>query len=417
MNIELFPKQIEFVSAKERELLFDAGIGNGKTTVLGLLLGMTILQHPKKQWLLVARDHGQLSNVTTKEFEIAMEKWLDLKEGRDYKKVKSPSIKYEFWDGSVVDAVGAHNYDSVFRGGNYSGGFGDEVDYWKPEAWLAFKGRIRVAPEILRVVSSPKGYNHIYDDFYINKGDDSKVINASTYDNPLLSDAYIESLKRTYSPRMFEQEVLGKRLRIQVGAVYNEFDRKKHVKECSHILKETDQLYFFLDYNVAHYCGVYLIHRRELNKSRQEINKVYCIAEEHLQYKHTKDMAAAIKAKFPDRLVIVCGDSAGNRKRDVAVERVNYEIFKDFGHHTINYRNPPVQSRIISANSNFYHNQVVIDPVCKNTIKDLELLAYREDGKEIEKTIDLSHASDALTYGLYHFISVIKPRKTYQKQL
>lgn len=78
--------------------------------------------------------------------------------------------------------------------------------------------------------------------------------------------------------------------------------------------------------------------------------------------------------------------------------------------------NPLVLQRVISANSNFYHKRLVIDPSCKTLIKDLELLAWKEDGKDIEKTIDLSHASDAYTYGTWFFMP-LKPAKRISRNI
>lgn len=238
-----------------------------------------------------------------------------------------------------------------------------------------------------------------------NKNDTRKVITATTYDNPMLSADYVEDLRNSYSPRLFEQEVLGKRLRLNVGCVYDEFNREIHVRPCREKLLADTQLYFFTDYNIANYCGVYMFERD---------NVVYAIDEEHLTYEGTRVMAERIRDKYAkDRLVIVCGDSAGNNKRDTAADKTNYEIFEEVLGRGVTKKvtNPLVYQRIISANSNFYHKKLVIDPSCKTLIKDLELLAWKEDGKDIEKTIDLSHASDAYTYGCFYFLPVKLPSK------
>jgi hypothetical protein len=352
---------------------------------------------------MVARDVPQLRNAVVHEMKMVLNEWLDWHDEVDYRHNKATN-EFIFPNGSQIIGVGATNYSSAFRGPSYSGGLFDEVDYYKPEAFLTLLGRIRVKPERLRFVSSPKGFNHVYEHFYVNKSASKRVINANTYDNPTLSPEYIESLKSAYSPRLFEQEVLGKRLRINVGAVYNEFNRGRHVRECKHLLRPEDQLYFFTDYNIANYCGIYMFIRDGV---------AYAWGEEHLTFEGTRVMAQNIAMKFPNRLVIVVGDSAGNNKRDVAADKTNYQIFETIlgRGSTKKFTNPPVQSRIISANSNFYHNKVIIDPSCPTLIKDLELLAWKDNGTEVEKTIDLSHASDAYTYGLYFFIGVKKQRK------
>jgi len=324
---------------------------------------------------------------------------LELAEGVHYEWNHS-SNDIVFFNNTVLYCRGANNYDSAFRGGNIAFILADEGDYYKAEAWATLKGRLRDYPELLRVTSSPKGYNHIWEDFFQKANETRKVIIATTYDNPTQSPEYIEDLRNSYSPRLFEQEVLGKRLRINVGSVYNEFNRENHVKDCREAFTDSDQLYFFTDYNIANYCGIYMFCRNGI---------VYAIGEEHLTYEGTREMASRILSKYAHkRAVIVCGDSAGNNKRDVAADKTNYQIFEEVlgKGSTKHVTNPPIEQRIISANSNLYHKRVVIDPSCKTLIKDLELLAWKEGGKEVEKTIDLSHASDAFTYGLWYFLPV-----------
>lgn len=398
-TVKLFSKQLEFFRLKERNAHLDAGIGLGKTTVLGLWLGTMVQEYPNTKWLLAARDIKQLRAATSVEFEWALNNWLGLEENVHYTKTWSPQLTYKFYNGSIVHGVGAHNYDTVFRGGNYSGLAADEVDYWKPEAWLAAKGRIRRPPELIRSVSSPKGYNHIWEDFFENKI--GPVITATTYDNPTLSEAYIESLKKSYSPRLFEQEVLGKRLRLNVGAVYSEFDRTKHVRDCR-AEWNGEQLFFFTDYNISHYCGCYGFIREGV---------VYVIGEEHLEFQGSREMAERVFSKYP--MAIVVGDSTGNNKRDVAIDRTNYQHFTAAGLATKKFRNPPVQSRIIAAQSNLYHDKCIIDPSCKTLIRDLELMAWKEDGKDVDKSdITLSHASDAWSYMMHHFLPLKTNRQS-----
>lgn len=407
-KIALFKKQKQFFHLKDREALLEAGISYGKSRVASIWLANQCQIYPKTKWFMAARDYGQLKAAIDQEFEFYLNDILGLERNVHYKKTKGSPIEYVWRNGSIIYGVGAQNYDTVFRAGNYSGVWGDEVDYWKPEAVKALRGRIRVFPELLRFTSSPKGYNHIWEDFYQNKV--GTVINATTLENPTLSEAFIHSLRSTYSPRLFEQEVLGKRLQLNIGAVYPEFDRTIHVKPCQDVVEPNDEIYFFTDYNVAHYCGCYMIKKKiplEHKPGWREV--VYVLSEEHLEYKTTRDMALCVRSKFTDNNKIVIGDSTGNNKKDVAITRTNYAQFKEMGLLTKHFMNPPVQSRIINANSRFHHKLVVIDPSCKNLIRDLELVAWKENGSDIDKSdLTLSHASDAFGYGLWYFLP-LKP--------
>jgi hypothetical protein len=393
------------MQAMEKSVLLECGIGFGKTFVGCLFITTAVFTYGGhgQRFMIAARDNTQLKNAVLPEL-FKVFSLLGLEENIDYK-VNRSDWCFTFDNGTIVTCASAHNYDTSFRGPNISILWGDEVDFWKPDAWDKALGRVRVYPELIRATSSPDGFNHIHSYFYSNADEDTRVINAPTWENLNLSAKYLKTLKNNYSPRLFEQECGAKRLRLKVGAVYNEFDRERHVKDCRHLLKDTDQLYFFVDYNIANYCGVYLWYDKENDH-------VYAYGEEHLQFEGSKIMAQTVKARWTERPIIVCGDSAGNNKRDTSADKVNYQHFKDEGLLTEKTTNPPVNSRIISSNSNFYHNKVTIDPSCKTLIKDLELLAWKEDGSGIEKTIDLSHSSDAYTYGLWKFVRVIKKKKS-----
>ena len=220
-----------------------------------------------------------------------------------------------------------------------------------------------MGPELIRLTSSPKGFNHVHNDYYVNKI--GPIVKATSFDNPTLSKRYLESLKTTYSPKLYRQEVLAERLNLAVGAVYDEFSRDKQVQKCAHLLSPSDQLYFFTDYNISNYCGVYMFHKDGIT---------YAVGEEHLQFQGSRVMAEKIASKYKDRIVIVVGDSTGNNKKDTAIDNTNYQIFNSFQNiKTRHFTNPPVVSRIINVNSRLFHNKLVIDPSCKNLIRDLDV--------------------------------------------
>lgn len=403
-TVSLWDKQYGFYQDKGREALLEAGIGYGKSMVASMWLFEQVQERPLSKWIMAARDYRQLKTAVDEEFEFYLHDVYGLLRDRDYRKTSGSPIVYEFLhNGAKIYGFGAQNYDTAFRAGNYNGGWGDEVDFWKPEAVKAFRGRVRKAPELIRWTSSPDGFNHVWEDFYQNKA--GNIYNAPSHENKFLSQEYLDSLKKTYSPKLYEQEVLAKRLNMNVGAVYNEFDRERHVGPCRDLLTDADQLYFFTDYNISHYCGTYMFFKD---------GRVYAIGEEHLEYQGTREMAARVKAKYPNRPIIVVGDSTGNNKKDVAIDQSNYEIFRQHGLGTKNFLNPPVQSRIICTNSNFYHGKLVIDPSCSNLIRDLELVSWLENGKDIDKKdLTLTHASDGYTYGVHHFLP-LRDRSKYK---
>lgn len=405
-DIHLSAKQMEFLRSEARQTLFEAGIGAGKSYCGAIWAFMMTQKYPGSRGLIVARDVPQLRNATLIEFKKALNLFGQV-ENVDYTHNKSTN-EYSFSNGSVIVATGANNYDSAFRGPSYSWMWLDEADFYKPEAYKTAKGRLRAHPEQMKITSSPKGYNFIYDDFYTNAGPSKQLISCTSFEGLTLSDDYLESLKSSYSPRLYQQEVLAQRVSLNSGAVYSEFQRDIHLKDLSQELGPNDPLFFFLDYNIAHYCGAFMTFKDDTLKVVDEI---------HLKDKNSLAMAQAIKAKYPNRPVIIQGDSSGNNTRNTSANLTNYEIFREQGFQTRHLNNPPVISRVMAVESALHHKKIEIDPRCETLIKDLELVSWKASGtNQIDKTSDpsITHMSDAFGYGVWNFLPLRRPQQKSQ---
>ena len=399
VQLELFAKQLEFMKYNDRYVHFCGGIGSGKTFVGAVWMVKAILESHDNRALICARDFGQLRNATLVEFNAVL-KIFGLIEGKHFTFNKSV-FEYRFFNGTVIICTGMNNPDSALRGPSYGIVWADEAEFYEKDAWLKLKGRVRRNPGLIRITSSPNGFNHMYDEFELREDADKKVVRSTTYDNPTLPKEYVEDLKNSYSPKMFSQEVLAERVSLNQQSVYDEFDRAKHVRTgCAELLRPTDQLFAFLDYNINRYPAVYMFIRN---------NTVYCVGEEWLEFGGSRQMAQQIKSRWPNRHVIVVGDSQGNNKGDVAADYSNYEIFRQEGIITKTFLNPPVQQRIINANSRLYHHKVVIDPSCEKLIRDLEQVSYDDKGKILKTgNLDLTHISDAWSYGMWYFLPLVR---------
>ena len=401
--MELTSKQRNVIFGEERFTLFTTGIGYGKTFTLALWIIKRCLENKGVNTLVTARDYGQLRDATDKEIEkvLAM---MGCIENSHYVKNRT-HLEYIFTNGSRMVLRSSKNYDSAFRGASYQFIAIDEIEYIELAAFNTVIGRLRGGTpmgvkEQLMGVSSPRGFNDIYQFFCDHK--DSIIYNAKSTESPRVTEEYIEALRVQYSPKTFAQEVLGERLNVNEQSVYEEFDRRVHVSPCAGMLESYDQIYAFLDYNVHRYPCIYMVKRGE---------RLYCIGEEYLTFGGSREMATKIKARFPGRPIIVIGDSAGNHKKDVASDTTNYQIFEQAGLLPRYFHNPPVEARIINANSRLYHNKIIVDPSCEYLIKDLEQVNYTDDGNIDKKSnLDLTHSSDAWSYGVWHFLPLQQTR-------
>ena len=402
-KLELFPKQIEFMKSEKRYTHFCGGIGAGKTFVGAVKMAKLVLDHPNTRMLICARDFGQLRNATLVEFNNVL-RFFGLIQDKHYTFNKA-IFEYSFFNGVTIICTGMNNPDSALRGPSYGVAWTDEAEFYDEDAWLKMKGRLRAKPGLINVTSSPNGFNHMHREFVEKGGKDKLVITATTYDNPTLPPEYVEDLKGSYSPKMFAQEVMAQRVALNLQSVYEDFDRSIQVQPCTHLIKPYDQLYCFLDYNIHRYPGCYMFERN---------NTIYCIGEEWLEFGGSRQMAQTIKARWQERNVIVIGDSQGNHAGNVAADYSNYEIFRQEGIITKTFSNPPVQQRIINANSRLYHHKVVIDPSLEKLIRDLEQVSYDDCGKILKTAgnLDLTHISDAWSYGLWYFLPLVRKHHT-----
>lgn len=70
--------------------------------------------------------------------------------------------------------------------------------------------------------------HYIMTDYINNDAIDKKLWNFTMFDNPVLSEAYIEELKASYSGIYYDRYILGKWVHAE-GMVYDEYDRTIHV--------------------------------------------------------------------------------------------------------------------------------------------------------------------------------------------
>ena len=402
LEVQMSAKQWECIHSTARHTLVTAGVGFGKTVAGAWWMLLRALRTSKVNCLIVARDYTQIKDAVHPAFLEALED-MGFKEERDFTYHKS-EYHYKFYNGSKITMRSANNYNSALRAASYQYIWSDETEYYVDDAYKAMIARLRgghrlgIKEQIL-VTSTPVGYGPVHKHFHEDGGKlDKLIIHATSLESPWLDDEYIQSLKSLYSPKGYRQEVLAERLNLASNPVYEEFEYKKNVTKCSHVLQEKDQLYAFLDYNVNRYPCVFMVFKN---------NHIYAIDEIFIQDGGgTISMAQHITNRYPGRDIVLIGDSSGNNKNDVAADKTNYQIFNEYLNlHPQHYHNPPRNSRINAVNSHLFHSRITIDPKCKVLIGDLEKVSYNEKGEpDQKKDKTLTHMSDAFGYGVWKFM-------------
>jgi phage terminase large subunit-like protein len=144
-------------------------------------------------------------------------------------------------NGSEILFYSAEAYDSI-RGETFDAGVGDEMAFWKREAWTeVLKATLLVKGKKFLGLSTPKGKNLFYELCLQSQVDDSyKTFKGTSYDNPFIDIKEIEDAKRTLPEHIFKQEYLAEFI-DDGGSVF------VNIKNCIKKGIENNNYYFGLD--------------------------------------------------------------------------------------------------------------------------------------------------------------------------
>ncbi len=293
------------------------------------------------------------------------------------------------------------------RGSNLAWFGVDELTYTAPEAWLRLEGRLR-DPKARRLcgfgVWTPKGFDWVWERFIESPVTGYKVILAKPYENHYLLEKvpdYYERLKSSYDERFFQQEALGEYLHLHSGLVYHQFDRKRNVGAID--LDPQSSVLWALDFNVDPMSSLV---------AQVSGDRVVVLDEIVLSRATTWEACEEFHARFPHPKggVVVYADATGGRLQTTGTSdlKVITQFFASFDYRKVEYKipkvNPAVRERVTVTNAKLRtadgETHLVVNPKCKELIRDFEQVSFKENSSTIDKERDpkRTHLSDALGY-------------------
>jgi len=295
------------------------------------------------------------------------------------------------------------------RGSNLAWFGLDELTYTSEEAWLRLEGRLR-DPKAARLcgfaVWTPKGYDWVYERFVAEHIDGYEVVAAQAFENRHLLERvpdYYERLKSSYDARFYQQEVLGQYLHLHAGRVYYAFEREKNVAEVK--VDQKRALLWALDFNVDPMCSVV---------AQIEGDGVLVLDEIVLSRATTQQACEEFQNRFPEHGagLKVYADASGAHMQTTGISDLGVlkKFFRSGEYGAVDFKvprsNPAVRDRVMVVNVAF--ERMKIDARCKELIKDLEQVAYKENTQVIDKDRDprRTHLSDALGYLVWQELRV-----------
>lgn len=398
MSLDLLEHQYEFIASESKKVLDLGGIGVGKSHAGAHFCLNMAVNYPRAKGLITANTYNQLVNATV----AAVVRELELLGVPHHVVLSGPNKRIEIGQ-AIIFLYSLEKPDNI-RGIEVGWWWGDESCFAKKEAIDIVRGRLRDknGPLYERHTSSPNGYNWAYDEF---EGFDGKsktkskhLIRAKTKDNIFLPEGYYDSLLEDYGGAdnpLARQELFGEFTNLQAGAIYWAFDRRVHVQPC----KPDPRYPVFVgqDFNVNNMAGCYV----------QRIGANYFVTGENIlsDYGANTDTAAQkIASDLNGFQKYIVPDSTGKSVKTSSSGRSDIEILRSYGLTVVNTVNPFIRDRQNTVNIRFKQGRVIIDPSCKELIKELETLSSRD------KEGDKAHVSVSLGYVLNHLEPLISHR-------
>ena len=247
------------------------------------------------------------------------------------------------------------------------------------------------------IQGSPRGHNALYD-LYSQALEQEQwaAFKFSTSEGGLVSPEEIDAVKATLDPRTFGQE-FDADFTQSVNRVFLMFEREHNVRAD---LQDTGgDLLIGIDFNVAPMSAVIGV---------KVADELHILDELALFNSNTAELAEALKAKCPGRHLVAYPDPTGNSRKTSAVAgHTDFTILRQAGFRVVAPSSPyPIVDRVNTTNSLLCNVQgrqrLFIHPKCKNLIKGLEQLPYREGTSLPDKLLGIEHPTDALGYLVMH---------------
>ncbi|HBY60819.1 MAG TPA: hypothetical protein DEH78_13435 [Solibacterales bacterium] len=395
------PSQRLFHSSQARFKGFSGPVGSGKSQALCQEAIRLSYVNAGRLGVIGAPTYAMLRDAT----QTTLLEILNAN-GLPYELNKAEKVIRMLDTGSRILLRSLDAYERL-RGTNLAWFAVDELTYCEEEAWQRLEARLRdpKASWLAGVAAwTPKGRDWVYRRFMAERVEGYSAIIAKPFENRYLLDAvpdFYERLKRSYDQQFYEQEVLGEYVKLQDGQVYHAFDRAGNLR--SNVVAAAEPLLWAMDFNVEPMCSVVV---------QLCGDEIRVLDEIVLSRASTRDACEEFSRRYPwhGRGVTVYGDASGSRRQTAG--GTDYDIVREhFGRQLamplqlrVPRSNPAVRERIALVNgmlkSAAGRRRLIIDPRCRELVKDLEEVSYKDRSGDIDKTKDprRTHLSDALGY-------------------
>lgn len=392
------PHQIKFWDLPNSIKILVGGVGCGKTFI-GCLRGICLSYlNSGIPGMLVSQTYPKTEDIIVPTMKDILTNKMGMTSGIDYRYHETKHNLYIYpWDG-LIKLRSGDDPDSLV-GDNLAWAGIDEPFKQEKLVFDECRRRLRhpkTKVKELFMTGTPEALNWGFDICMNNeKKYDVGFVVGLTKDNQYNLPGFYEELKASYSIEEQKAYLEGQFINLNVGQVYKEFDRYKHIKHVD--FNSSFQIYAGVDFNVDYMTAEIFWYAN---------NWIHFIDEIRLTHTNTFELAEKLKAKYPG--INIYPDPTGGARK-TSSDHTDHQILKDAGF-TVRCRSRvEVRDKVNAVNSLLRKNCLSIEPgVCPWLIKDFERCIWKSGDIDKKSDVTLSHAADAAGYAIEYLYPVLK---------
>jgi hypothetical protein len=325
--------------------------------------------------------------------------------------VREDTLELELCNGSIIQLHGASHADAL-RGNGLDAIVLDEYAMMNSHVWEAVI-RPMLSDRIGRAlfIGTPRGHNQFYD-LYVaaQSGRDWAAFRFATREGGYVSTGELEMLRCDMDPKLYRQEYEASFETLQ-GRVYYAFCRELNVTDL--VLIPDAPLLIGMDFNVNPMTAVVAQHAGD---QCQVIDEIV------IPDSNTQEMMDEINRKYGRRSGVVHPDPSGvARKTSATVGENDFALIRQAGWPVYAKKACPVVDRITNVNTLLCsakgYRRLLIAPKCRELIRALDTLTYKENTKIPDKTTGQDHIADALGYLVVNVFPIVRSEVTIHQVL
>ncbi len=388
-RLSLHPGQCEVFNDKSRFKVVVAGRRWGKSNLAKTMI-INEARVPKRKIWYIAPTYRMAKQIMWDDLLSSIPKaWVY--------KINETMMVIRLINGTIIECKGADKPDTL-RGVGLHMVVLDEFQDMKEEVWKKV-----IRPTLAKdrgraiIIGTPKGYQNLYEVYILGQDPNNKTWKSwqfPTITSPFIPITEIEAARSDMTAKDFRQEFEAS-FETMSGRVYYEFDRKIHTGK--YAFNPLLPIWVGQDFNVDPMSTIIM--------QPQPSGEIWVVDEIILPNSNTAEVCDEIERKYwrYKSVIIVYPDPAGANRQSGRGES-DLDIFREKGFPRIKYRrkHPRQRDRFNAVNRMFMDAtgriRLRVNETCKHLINSLEQTLYKQGTAEIDKSLNVEHATDGLGY-------------------